>query len=102
MQKANLTLKLNVFNSVPMFDVTPPEAILLRRIHEKPDNNDVIQDVVYAGESSASAAEEANRLRTIYAKGAFVKAFPGEAPKLPETFEEAGFEIAGVERKKKS
>ena len=102
MQKAKLILKLNVFNTVPLVDVTPPEAVLLRRIHEKPGNEDALQNIVVTGDVSVRSADEAQRLRSRYPKDAFTKAFPGDMPKLPTTFEEVGLEVEGKHEKVKA
>lgn len=94
MQQAKCTLVLDIFkNSIPLKDVTPPEAVVLRRAHQKNAGCDPVQNIVLTGMVSHSASEEMARLRRKYKAKKFEEAYPGENPKLPETFQEVGYSV---------
>lgn len=80
---------------VPKYDVTPAEALLLRRIH---GGVEAVSDVTITGTTARSARDEVLRLAKEYparndeGKTLVEELFGGLAPFVPTTFAEIGIE----------
>ncbi len=80
-------------NTVPRYDVTPAEIVVLQRIH----GGDAVLDIDPTGTVERSFSAEYQRLAAIYA-GAKTEdnapvlqdVFPGRAPALPTHFDQLG------------
>jgi hypothetical protein len=90
-------------NNVKKENVTPAQAIVLRKMYgkfvqgsTKPTNP--FQHIKITGEDKRTGEAEFQRLAGIYGMGTekepsiLVRCFPGENPRLPETFKDAGIE----------
>jgi len=91
MQTAKGTLKLGRFGDIHVSGVTPAEAVVLNTMFKPKDGG--LVDMEYTGETQEDPMP---LLQTKYSKGAFSKAFPGEAPKLPQTFAQVKIVVKGV------
>lgn len=95
MQLADVTVRLGgqLTRTVRKHGITPAEGILLKALH----GQDAVVEGRLNGSTTASSAVEIERLRQVYGVSAenlrtIDTLFPGHAPKLPDTFEEAGIE----------
>jgi hypothetical protein len=113
MQIGNIRLVLNTHGSdTPKINVTPAECQLLQSQFQSIAGGNPITQLVISKETEASVVisralaedsqeivhrrkrtdkEEILRLTQFYGQKLVSKLFPGLNPKLPETFEEAGF-----------
>jgi hypothetical protein len=99
MEVGNCRLKINKLGSdVPKNTVTPAEVQVLRKAFFESANGDPITEIEVFGTTKRSDANEVQRLRTRYgslkpgkdAKAYVETMYPGETPRLPQTFEELG------------
>lgn len=100
MQTATIWLELDstLKNNVRKSGVTPAQAAILwqmfgKEITGQTDRTNPFHHIVIEGEQGTSDAEEYSRLAHIYGGGkdSVLKAvFPGNNPKLPQTFKEIG------------
>lgn len=99
MQVANVWLQLNELGSnVQLKRITPAEALIVRKLHgvkvegqTKPTNPLSHIDILKEDVKRDNEAEY-SRLAKKFGNKVVETAFPGENPKLPQTFAEAGFE----------
>ena len=92
MQTAKGTLRLNGCSTIEVAGVTPAEAAILQKAFVSKKGG--LENMEYTGEVEGTG--EPARLIGKYAKGQFSKAFPGESPRLPQTFAEVKVEVKGV------
>ena len=106
MQIANALLALagERDNTVPKYDVTPAEVLLLRALH----GEDAVTDIVILDATkNVKSAEERERLYGAYARNTpegrrcpeLDALFPGVAARLPETFDDIGLDEVFYARK---
>ena len=91
MQTAKGTLKLNVFNTIEVAGITPAEALILNGMFVPKGGG--LENLHYTGETDEDPVP---KLRGKYAKGAFSKAFPGDVPRIPQTFDAVKIKVAGA------
>lgn len=118
MQTCKCLLKLNDYHVGNKVGVTPVEALILQRIHNKEAGGKPIQSAVLTGDALTEVrdkagnvissrlrtnAEEVRRLKAMYpvraksgAPGTHIidDLYPGVNPQLPQTFAELGIEVA--------
>ena len=75
--------------------VAASEVLILRHIH----GHDAVVNPVEVSTSKRSNADEIARLKAEYGSNVFTQVYPGAAPKLPETFAEAGLVVDEPETK---
>ena len=105
METCNVTVRHGgkLTSSVRRRNVTPAEAVLLKKLHAE----DALVDYALNAEPvDRSDIEELERLRDFYGVSAenlkiIDAAFPGHSPKLPATFAEIGVSITTVEPKRR-
>lgn len=101
MEIAKIHLKVADGHTVPIFGVTPAEIMILNKAHERNAKGLACLDVEKTGESKRSDINEARRLRAKYTNlrhtvgnnevNTFSTLYPGETPRLPQTFIEVGY-----------
>lgn len=105
MQRANCFVRLNgdLGTNITKYGITPPEAVVLRRLHG-PDA--VNQLTLVSGNDKTPHAEVMEELLKQYTARnkdsnvpVVLELFPGINPRLPTTFAEVGFQVAGDEPK---
>lgn len=105
MQRANCFVRLSgdLGTNIPKYGITPPEAAVLRRLHG-PDA--VNQLTLVSGNDKTPHAEVMEELLKQYTARnkdsnvpVVLELFPGINPRLPTTFAEVGFQVAGDEPK---
>jgi hypothetical protein len=86
-------------NSVRKLNVTPPEAVLLREMHQHNAGKMPLSEFSLVRTEERTNDREISRLRASYSTAQagnnmswVEKLFPGNVPNLPKTFAEAGFE----------
>lgn len=98
MQFASATVRLggSLLNTVFRDTVTPPEVLVLERIHGEGSVVDVVRKFAPDRDISAKAekARLLDRFPSHYAK-LIDEMFPGVDPRMPMTFEDAGITLAG-------
>ena len=108
MQRANCFVRLSgdMGTNIPKYGITPPEAAVLRRLHG-PDA--VNQLMLVSGNDKTPHSEVMEGLLRQYSARnkesgvpVVVELFPGINPRLPTTFAEVGFQVAGDEPKAKA
>lgn len=104
MEVGNFRLKLDKFSDVPIRRATPAELMVLRRAHEINVGGDPISDVEVCRDIEQSDRDEKSRLLRKYPRlkvrppgadkdvGVVELLFPGESPRLPQSFQETGVE----------
>lgn len=90
MQIGKCILKISATDTVAKIDVTPAEVLLLKENFGKISGGVPIHDLEVTGEDKRTAHDEMARLGRLYTDERAKKAFPGDVPKLPETFKDAG------------
>jgi hypothetical protein len=75
--------------------VTAAEILILRQIH----GQDAVINPVELSTVKRSNLDEISRLKAEYGSNVFTQVYPGAAPKLPETFAEAGLVVEEPETK---
>lgn len=94
MQQANGWLKLNQFGSnVPLTAITPAEAVVLQKAHERNAGGPPLQNLVVVVDLPITVSVELSRLRQKYGVKFVDFLYPGNLPTLPQTFKEAGFAV---------
>ena len=110
MEIANCRCKYNLFGSdVQLLNITPAEALLLRKMHFENVNGDPIHQLKVTGSEERSNTAEKVRLAEKYTmlgsdgKPFIEEIFPGAAPQFPTKFEETNLTIGDIpeEQKKK-
>lgn len=105
MQRANCFVRLSgdLGTNIPKYGITPPEAAVLRRLHG-PDA--VNQLTLVSGNDKTPHTEVMEELLKQYTARnkdsnvpVVMELFPGINPRLPTTFAEVGFQVAGDEPK---
>lgn len=95
MELANALLALsgNRATTVPKYDITPPEVVVLNAIH----GDDAVFDIEPTGETvKRSFSAERDRLARLYPardndnRAIVAVTYPGNAPVLPTTFDSLG------------
>lgn len=95
MQTASIILALNGErdNQIPKYNVTPAEALLLRALH----GDEAVTEIAINGENEITSRAERTRLFDFYSRAnprggrmcpELDALFPGNAARLPTTFEE--------------
>lgn len=103
MQIARARLKLNRYSDIPVFDVTPTEAYMLRKAYEGVVGANPITDIEITGsDDKRTTAEELARLRGRYPALKVTKGkervdavdglFGSDFANLPKTFAEVKFD----------
>lgn len=78
-------LKGNVQHVVAKL-VTPAEAVVIKFLH----GQDAVINPVINGQVKRSNQDELTRLRDEYSSDVITQVYPGAAPRLPDTFADAG------------
>lgn len=93
MQLANCKVRLmdDLGNEIPKTCVTPAEVLMLQREHGQA----AVVNITPLINNKRTHANELRRLVDNYGAKKVAEAFPGAAPRLPVTFEEIGFKVAG-------
>jgi len=91
MQTAKGTLKLGPFSDIQVAGVSPAEAVLLNNMFEKKGGG--LVDLEYTGETKDDPTE---KMRQKYGGKTVAALFPGDSPRLPQTFAQAKIKVKGV------
>jgi hypothetical protein len=93
-QIASGRLKMSPETDVPISRITPAEAVVLENIHRRGAGGQAVYDLVGVAIVDIADSDEKLRLALKYKGDIVEKLFPGNNPRLPASFEEAGFQCA--------
>lgn len=100
MQLANAWLRVHKDGTVPLYDITPAEAVVLNTAHLKNANGIAVSQIEITKDITRANAIEIQRLRGRYPMLRDTKntcivdvVYPGVNPTLPKTFKEAGIAV---------